>query len=654
MPLDNTGLGDVSRCQPDRREKACFLSPPRSDNPLLERTTWPQRANRNLNEPVAALVDAAASCNNAGRTGTNRRPAESFPIPQRSTAVSSNRVLSPLLILAIAACGTLAAPPKEPDWLNATPEALQHWQDAKFGMFVCWGPVSLTGLEIGWSRGEPPWGRREGIRGGKGPTPADVYDNLYKQWKPDKFDAREWVRVAKDAGQKYMIFLVKHHDGFCLYDTKLTDYKSTGPESAWQHDVMADVADACHEAGLKLVIYYSQPDWHHPDFLTENHDCYVKYLHGQIRELLTGYGQVDGLWFDNLRPVAPESAKLWDAENLFKMARELQPHLIINNRCGLPGDFDTPEQRLGKFQLDRPWETCMTLGTQWSWKPDDRVKSLKECIDALVTCVGRGGNLALNTNPMPDGRIEPRQAERFREIGAWLGQYGESIYGTRGGPFWSSRRVASTHRGNTVYVHVLDWTDEDLKLPPIDRRVVGHSILTGGTATVRQTDEAIEISVPPEQRQELDTIVVLQLDGPADEIEPVALPSASLAFGKKATASNFFQNSERYSPDKAFDDDPSTRWGCDYGTHSAWLEVDLGRPMTFNRVLISEPYDRVQKFEIQAQQAGDWSTFHHGTGIGEDFHASFQPVTAQRVRLNLLETTEGPSIWEFQLLAPKE
>jgi alpha-L-fucosidase len=560
-----------------------------------------------------------------------------------------------LVICTVLTAGALAAgQPEEPDWLNAAPEALAWWQDAKFGMFVCWGPVSLTGLEIGWSRGEPPWGIRDGVRGGRGPTPVEVYDNLYKRWKPDQFDASEWARVAKDAGQRYMIFLVKHHDGFCLYDTKLTDQKITAPESAWQHDVMADVADACHEAGLKLFIYYSQPDWHHPDYLTEHHDRYVKYLHGQIRELLTDYGRIDGLWFDNLRPVAPESAKLWQAERLFRMARQLQPHVIINNRCGLPGDFDTPEQRLGRFQLDRPWETCMTLGTQWAWKPDDRIKSLGECIDALVTCVGRGGNLALNTNPMPDGRIEPRQAERFREIGAWLKQYGPSIYGTRGGPFWSARRVASTHQGNTVYVHVLDWSDEDLKLPPIPRRVVSHSLLTGGTATVHQSEEGIEIAVPPAHRQQLDTILVLQLDGPAGQIEPVALPSASLAFGKKATASNFYRNMERYSPDKAFDDDPSTRWGCDFGTHSAWLEVDLGQPMTFDRVLIREPYGRVQKFELQAEKHGQWFTFHRGTRIGEDFRPSFDPVTAQRVRLNLLETTEGPSIWEFQLFAPKE
>jgi len=553
-------------------------------------------------------------------------------------------------LVAAMAITTLAA--EAPPGLRATKEVVQQWQDMRFGMFVCWGPVSLTGEEIGWSRGEPSWGRRPGMRGGKGPTPAKVYDNLYKTWKPEKFDARQWVQVALDAGQRYMIFLVKHHDGFCLYDTKLTDYKSTGPESAWKVDVMKQVADACHQAGIKLIIYYSQPDWHHPDYLTENHDRYVEYLHGQVRELLTNYGRIDGLWFDNLRGVSPETAKLWDAENLFRMARRLQPHLIINNRCGLPADFDTPEQHIGRFQLDRPWETCMTLGTQWAWKPDDRIKSLRQCIETLVTCVVRGGNFALNTNPMPDGRIEPVQAERFREIGAWMKKHGESVYGTRGGPFRSAAWGGTTHRGNKVFVHVLKWPGRSVMLPPIDNRIVVHSVLTGGTATVDQTGQGIEISVPAEHRRELDTIVVLELDGPAAKVKPGRLATDSLTYGRKVTASNVFTNSRGYRPEMAVDDDPETRWGCDWGTRSAWLEVDLGRPQTFDRALISEPYDRVREFELQAMRDGSWQTFHSGTTIGEDLSVRFPAVTAQRVRLNLIETTDGPSIWEFGLFVP--
>ncbi len=559
-------------------------------------------------------------------------------------------------LTAVASTRSRAAdPPEKPaKYLNATDEAIDGWQNDRFGMFVCWGPVSLTGKEIGWSRGAPSWGRRPGVRGAKGPTPVDVYDNLYKKWKPDKFDARAWVKLAQDAGQKYMIFLVKHHDGFCLYDTELTDFRSTAAESAWQVDVMKEIADACRESGLKLIIYYSQPDWHHPDYLTDRHGCYIEFLHGQVRELLTNYGRIDGLWFDNLRGVGPETAKLWDAEELFRMARDIQPHLVINNRCGLPGDFDTPEQHVGGFQLGRPWEACVTLGTQWSWKPDDRIKSLKECIDLLVTCAIRGGNLALNTNPMPDGRIEPRQAVRFREIGQWMRIYGETIYGTRGGPFRSAAWGGTTQRGKTVFVHILKWPGESVLLPPIEGRIVGHNVLTGGTATVEQTDEQICITVPADDRHALDTIVALTLDVEAGGLQPGRIVSGSIAYQAKATASNVFQNDSIYRPGHAVDDDPETRWGCDWGTKAAWLAVDLGEAKTFDRAWIREPYDRVQQFELQAKDGDAWQTFHSGTTIGSSCQIKFSPVTAREVRLNLVETTDGPSIWEFQLFPASE
>lgn len=438
------------------------------------------------------------------------------------------------------------------EFLTAKPEVVEAWQDMRFGMFLCWGPVSLTGKEIGWSRGAPAWGRRAGMRGGKGPTPSKVYDNLYKRWKPDKFDAEYWVKVAKAAGQKYLIFLVKHHDGFCLYDTKLTDYKSTSPESAWRVDVMKAVADACHKHNLKLMIYYSQPDWHHPDYLGEHHNRYIEYLHGQIRELLTNYGKIDGLWFDNLRGRGdnPQAAKLWEAEKLFEMARSIQPHLIINDRCGLDGDYSTPEQHVGQFSTDRPWESCITLGTQWAWKPDDRLKSFTEAIRMLVVCATNNGNLALNTNPMPNGRIESRQVESFKQIGNWLKKYGESIYGTRGGPFLApdmdTRKFGSarnrfdlpqgrwwggsTHKANMIYLHILRWPADTIILPSIEHKIIEHTLLTGGRATIRQTTDAIELHVHSDHYDPLDTIIKLVLDGLATDIQAAKNVSSSSFF----------------------------------------------------------------------------------------------------------------------------
>ncbi len=535
-----------------------------------------------------------------------------------------------------------ASPGENKSYLKASEEDVQWWRELKFGLFVHWGPVSLKGTEIGWSRG----GERRGT-GGTGEIPVEVYDNLYKQFNPVEFNAAEWVQIAKDAGMRYMVFTSKHHDGFCMFNTQLTDYKITN--SPFKRDVVGELAAACHEGGLRLGYYYSPVDWHHPDYRTASHQRYIDYLHGQLREICSNYGQIDIVWFDGLGG----TAKDWDAENLFRIIRALQPHVIINNRAGLPADHDTPEQTIGGFQRDRPWETCMTICQQWAWKPNDNMKSLKECLQTLVRVVGGDGNLLFNVGPMPDGRIEPRQVARLREMGDWLGKYGESIYGTHGGPFKTTAWLASTYRDNVIYVHILDWPSDVITLPALPKRITASSLLRGGGVNVRQTAEAVEIRVVPRNRSEIDTIVKLELDGPAGEIEPLVLSSGSLAAGKKATASNVFQNSSAHGPAKAFDDDPGTRWATDAGVKQAWLEVDLGKPMTFASVSLSEAYDRVRRFELQYKDGETWKTFLPGTRIGEKLTQDFPPVTAQHVRLNILEATDGPTIWEFQLMAPR-
>jgi len=536
------------------------------------------------------------------------------------------------------------------DYLNAKPETIAAWRELKFGLFVHWGPVSLKGTEIGWSRG----GERRG-RGGTGSIPVEVYDNLYKTFNPVKFDAQEWVETAKAAGMRYMVFTTKHHDGFSMFDSKLTDYKITSPESPYGRDVVRQLADACHEGGLKWGIYYSVWDWYHPDYLTENHRKYVEFLHGQMRELLTNYGRVSMIFFDGGATCNPSE---WDPGRLFKMIRTLQPDIVINNRggFGLPGDYDTPEQRIGRMQIDRPWETCMTICRQWAWKPDDQMKSLKECLQTLIKVVGGDGNLLFNVGPMPDGRIEPRQVERLKEMGQWLQQYGESIYGTRGGPFRRGTWGTATRKDNTIYLHLLDPASDPVVLPPIEKKILEASVLTGGTVTVKQTDESIEVSVPQADRREIDTIVVLQLDGPAAEAAPGCLASGSVAVGKEAAASNVFQNMVgQYGPAMAFDDDPETRWATDAGTHQAWLEVDLGEPQTIDRAAISEAYaHRVRKFELQAKEGDAWKTFAQGGRIGEEFMIRFEPVTARVIRLDILEASEGPTIWEFQVFPVKQ
>ncbi|MBP7933798.1 MAG: alpha-L-fucosidase [Phycisphaerae bacterium] len=565
--------------------------------------------------------------------------------------MSKMSIVSAALLLMVGT-GRLAgedAPPvaiqEVKEYLRASPQDMQWWREARFGLFVHWGPVSLQGTEIGWSRG----GERRGT-GGKGEVPLEVYDNLYKKFNPVRFNADEWVRIAQDAGMRYLVFTTKHHDGFTNFDSKLTDYKITSPESPFRRDIVAELARACHQAGMRLGFYYSPPDWHHPDYRTAEHAKYIAYLHGQLRELCSHYGRVDIIWFDGLGG----TAKDWDSENLFKMIRTLQPHILLNNRAGLPGDFGTPEQTIGRFDIKRPWESCITICQQWAWKPNDNLKSLKECVHTLVRCAGGDGNLLLNVGPMPSGEIEPRQVDVLRGMGQWLKVAGEALYATRGGPFMPGLWGASTHRGKKVYLHVLEWPDgEDLlALPAIKARIVASSLLGGGTVTVRQGEKGITVGVPAPDRRDPDTIVVLELDCPAMDIPPVATGGVSLTTGKKATASNVFQNSDAHGPDKAVDENDATRWATDAGTRSAWLEVDLGEAKTFDRATLREAYERVRAFELQYKDGDSWRTFATGTTIGRRCRLKFAPVTARYVRLNITEATEGPTLWEFALTPP--
>ncbi len=564
-----------------------------------------------------------------------------------------NTVVSSIVVLAmIAGSDSLAQTQTDAEDFAAPAESIQRWREMRFGMFVHWGPISLEGTEIGWSRG----GERRGHRSKRGTqVPVEVYDNLYKQFNPKEFDADEWMSVAKDAGMQYFVFTSKHHDGFCNFDSELTDYKITNPESPYGKDIVKQLAEACRTAELALGWYYSPPDWYDANYRNgDRHPKYIEYMHGQVREILSNYGQVDILWFDGLGGKAED----WDATRLFGTIRELQPDIVINNRCGLPADQDTPEQRIGGFNRQRPWETCMTICRQWAWKPDDQMKSLQQCIQTLLQVVGGDGNLLFNVGPMPDGRIEPRQVERLKEMGQWLAEYGDGVYGTRGGPFKPSRWGAATCKENKVFLYVMNWPSEGpLELPVIGRRIVSTRTRSGGTATVEQTDEGITISLPEADRNEIATVIELTVEGVAFEIEPVSVlrRSDSLAFGKPTKASNVFRKMSTYGSGKAMDDDPQTRWATDAGTKEAWLEVDLGEPTTFDRVMIDEAYEgRIRSFELECGDGQTWQTVLRGGTVGRHFKGKFDPVSARYVRLNIVEATEGPTIWEFQLFPPSE
>ena len=548
---------------------------------------------------------------------------------------------SALIALLVCTSCTSSRPPTTASRTAPSSDAqrLQWWRDARFGMFIHWGPVSLTGQEIGWARGAQ--------------VPIAEYDLLYTRFNPAHFNADAWVKTAKDAGMKYVVLTTKHHDGFCLWDTHQTDFNIM--RSPLGRDVVKELSAACKRAGLRFCTYYSICDWHHPDFPltspggsvpreTSNLDRYEQYARAQVSELITQYGPLGLIWFD-----VPQKFDRARGQGMIDFVRSLQPDIIVNNRSGAPGDYDTPEQRVGKYQDSRPWETCMTICEQWAWKPNDQMKSLQQCLQTLITCAGGDGNLLFNVGPTPDGVIEPRQVERLKQMGAWLAKNGESIYGTRGGPWKPTRAMASTRKGNTVFLHVFRSEDGRVEVPALPRKVKSASLLGGGRVKTSQESGKLVLAFGDRALDPIDTVIRLELDGSAMDLPAMALTSAA---NVQATASNVFQNqTEEYGPQQAFDGDPDTRWATDSGAKQVWIAADLGKTLAIQRVRIDEALqERVQQFEFQYRDGDTWKSVFTGQKIGRSFEKKFEPVTARQFRLNILDATDGPTINEIDLL----
>lgn len=569
--------------------------------------------------------------------------------------ISPSLFAAPFLavILAASAADAIPAPQPAPS-PRPYPEHLAWWAEGRFGIFIHWGPVSLKGTEISWSRANT-----NPKCPNKGPIPADVYDNLYKEFNPTKFDAVDWARTARTAGARYMVLTAKHCDGFLLWHSKASDYNIAA--SPFKRDICAELTAAAREEGIRIGWYFSPMDWRDPDFRTERNAVFLKRMQSELRELLTNYGRVDLLWFDwdGHEPV-------YDQPSTYSIARGLQPGIVINNRLDLgPGNsnrqilsananYYTPEQEVGAYDDQRPWESCMTLSRKGQWAyggPEDGVKPFGTCLKMLIQCAGGDGNLLLNVGPMPTGEFPPEQVERLTQMGQWLAKYGESIYGTRGGPFKPGSYGASTRKGNTVFLHITDRSQEPIKLPPIPAKVLRGRVLAGGPVEVHQGADGLEVSVPESDRQPVVTVVALELNQSALEIGAVGVPSpVSVCANCPATASNVYHKLAEYGADKAVDGRSDTRWAADAGLKSAWLEVDLRKPLTIKRARIAEAYpNRIQKFQLQRLVGEKWESFLAGTTIGESWSRSFAPVTARRVRLDILESTDGPTIWEFEL-----
>lgn len=399
------------------------------------------------------------------------------------------------------------------DAWNAYPFASQEntkwFREARYGLFLHVGISAMGMVDISWPRTThklpdmPYWGKT---------VPDAVYDGWAKQLAFPAFHAQEWARIARQGGFKYVVIIAKHHDGFHMWDTQYSNYKITN--APFGRDYLRELIDAFRQEGLKIGVYYSKRDWTHPNYepvpvqdavainkppyfkmkdgkqfyITEKHKRYQEYMFNTVRELMTNYGKIDLLWWDAEYNSGMFTKEMWRSEELEKMVRELQPHIIINNRAGLPGDYDTPEGHTGFFQNTRMWETCMSLGKDWAYS-NSKIKSLKEIVAQLVNCAGGDGNYLLSIGCKPDGSIAENEAQRMREVGDWLGKYGESIYGTRGGIWKPTRRYAACFKGNTVYLHIISpFPFVRLSLPFRKNTLKSVCCLTGEKVSARVKD----------------------------------------------------------------------------------------------------------------------------------------------------------------------
>ncbi len=355
-------------------------------------------------------------------------------------------------------------------------ERLAWWREARFGMFIHWGLYAQAARHEWVKRNEK--------------MDNEEYEKYFKYFDPDLFDPREWAKRAADAGMKYAVITAKHHEGFCLFDSKFTDYKSTNTPCG--KDLLREWVDAFRAEGLRVGFYYSLLDWHHPEYtIDRNHplyenvdvnqvnrnrdmDIYRQYVKDQVRELLTNYGRVDVIWLDYSFPGGKDGKDHddWDSVNLLKMVRELQPGIIVNDRLDLLDveggwDFRSPEQFKPREWVTHngrrvPWETCQTFSGSWGYYRDEATwKSPKQLLTLLIETVSKGGNLLLNVGPTARGTFDDRAKDRLKSLEKWMRLNGRSIYGCTEAPeeFKAPENSILTFNKelNRLYIHILDW-----------------------------------------------------------------------------------------------------------------------------------------------------------------------------------------------------
>ncbi len=405
----------------------------------------------------------------------------------------------------------------------------EWFQDAKYGMFIHWGVYSTMA-------GGGDYGIAEWIMNQKR-IPIAQYENMATFFNPVYFDPREWVSTAKAAGMKYITITSKHHDGFAMFDSKVSDWDIVN-RSPYGKDVLKMLKEECDRQGIKLFFYHSQLDWHHPDYYPRgntgqgytgrpesgNWNKYIEYMNAQLTELLTSYGNIGGIWFDGMWD-KPEAD--WQLDKTYALIHKLQPGALIgsnHHKAPFPGeDFlmferDLPgENTMGfnqtSFEVNIPLEMCETMNNSWGYNIKDRdFKSSRQLIQTMVRSAGYGANFLLNNGPMPNGRLQKETIDTLVKVGKWLEKYGESYYGTRKGPVTPHEWGVTTQKDKTVYVHLLNLKDESVYLPGLTSKIKDITLFDDNSKLKYIQNEAgTVITVPFNKRNNLDTVLKISL-----------------------------------------------------------------------------------------------------------------------------------------------
>lgn len=387
---------------------------------------------------------------------------------------------------------------------------LQWFRAARFGMFIHWGLYAQLG-------------RHEWVMNLERITVAE-YEKLADTWKPKPNAARQWARLARQAGMRYMVMTTKHHEGFCLFNTQYTDYNAVkhGPG----RDLVAEYVEAARAEGLKVGFYYSLMDWHHPDGVLCRTDeaarrRFVDFTHGVVRELCSNYGKLDILWYDVNWPL---TAAGWEAEKMNAMVRKLQPDIVINNRSGLDEDFGTPEQHIVAEKAGRMWEACMTFNESWGYTPiDTTYKSAWTVVNMLRQVAAGGGNLLLNIGPSPAGDVPEPCEKALLEVGEWLQKYGPAVYEATDqwkslNPknwTWTSQITGDfTLQGNKIYFHCNRWPGTEAAIGALENKVLSARFMGGPAVQFKQVGNRVLLQGLPAQAPDpLVTVFELEVEG---------------------------------------------------------------------------------------------------------------------------------------------